>query len=830
MSHQTLRLTIDGNKVEIEQGRTILEAAQSAGVRIPTLCHDRRLVPFGACRLCVVEEKGKSELLPSCFTPARNGMEIITVSPKIIESRRTQLQLILLNHPMICPRCEKEGECDLQSLIYEYGLKEEAFPWDPITFPVDHATPLLQRDGNKCILCGRCVRICDEVQGVGELSFMGRGIRTVIDTDFHRPMDCEFCGQCLDTCPVGAITSNCFDYGTKAWELTETTTPCPYCSIGCLLTIGSKDGEIKRVFSEPHQGPNDGNLCVRGRFGWDFVDSPERLTSPLLRKNGIFKPISWDEAFDFMVKRLEDLKEKYGPERIGAILSSRLTNEEYFLFRKLFYEAIQSDQIGFDSDREKGLANGLLKTMGFPSSTNSIQEIRSADCILMIGVDPAQTHPIIKNEIHHALRKNRAQLIVIGNQDIGLSRNTRLSPLSPPSLLLLTRPGRELSFIQGMIGILLREGLEDQDFIARTTEGMEDLKGMQERGRSDLPEEKIDIERAARVYAQSKRSMILIGPGPWSSLESEELAIAASNLALLTGHVGKESSGILLLHEKSNTQGAVDSGILLEGGSTGDLIKKSEEGDLKALYIVGGNPRLSSKALEQLELLIVQDLFMTEAAKRAHLVLPVCSFVEKSGTYTNLERRIQRLQPIRKPKGQTKSDFEIFLRLLHRLEVPVPGETPEEIFDEIPKTIPFYQSVEIGKQWPMGLKYLYANGFPLGKARFIPLAQHESQPQTEAFPFSLVQWPLPFQSGNLSLKSENLKKVAKKPIMRMNAEDAQSLKIEEGETVDISIPQGKTFKMQVTLSSLPARGVLTAYSDRIMEDQRHRFVKIKRFK
>lgn len=830
MSSQTITLTIDEIPVEVEKGKTLLEAAQSAGIRIPSLCHDRRLVPFGACRLCVVEERGKSELLPSCFTPARNGMEIITVSPKIMDARRTQLQLILLNHPMICPRCEKEGECELQSLVYEYGLKEEAFPWDLITFPVDHATPLLQRDGNKCILCGRCVRICDEVQGVGELSFMGRGIRTVIDTDFHRPMDCEFCGQCLDTCPVGAITTDCFDYRTKAWELTETTTPCPYCSVGCLLTIGSRDGEIKRVFSEPHQGPNDGNLCVRGRFGWDVVDSPERLTSPLLRKNGTFEPISWDEAFDFMVKKLEDVKEKYGSERIGAILSGRLTNEEYFLFRKLFREAIQSDQIALDSDREKGLANGLLKAFGFPSSTNSIQEIRSADCILMIGVDPAQTHPIIKNEIHYALRKNRAQLIVIGNQDIGLSRNTRLSPLFPPSLLLLTRPGRELSFLQGMIGVLLREGLEDQVFIAQKTEGVEILKALQESDLNDLSEEKATIERAAQVYAQSKRSMILIGPGPWSSAESEAIAKAASNLALLTGHVGKESSGILLLHEKSNTQGAVDLGILLDGKDVSDLVKKSEEGDLKALYMVGGNPLLSSKALEQLELLIVQDLFMTDAAKGAHLVLPVCSFVEKSGTYTNLERRIQRLQPLRKPTGQTKSDFEIFRRLLHLFEVSVPGETPEEIFDEMQKVIPSYQSIEIGRQWPKGLPYLYQDGFPLGKARFVSLGESKPQPQPQDFPFSLVQFPLPFQSGNLSLKSENLKKVARKPTLKMNLEDAQSLKIEDGETVRISTPQGKTFEMQVTLSSLPARGVLIAFTAQRMENQRYSFVKIKRSK
>ncbi|MBM4347633.1 MAG: 4Fe-4S dicluster domain-containing protein, partial [Deltaproteobacteria bacterium] len=199
MSNQTIKLTIDGTQIEVERGRTILEAAQAAGIRIPTLCDDRRLIPFGACRLCMVQEKGKKELLPSCFTPAKNGMEIFTQSPEITQSRRIQLQLILLNHPMTCPRCEKEGECELQNLVYEYGVQDTLYPWDLITFPPDDLSPLLQRDGNKCILCGRCVRICDEIQGVGELSFTRRGIRSIIDTDFHRPLQCEFCGQCLDT-------------------------------------------------------------------------------------------------------------------------------------------------------------------------------------------------------------------------------------------------------------------------------------------------------------------------------------------------------------------------------------------------------------------------------------------------------------------------------------------------------------------------------------------------------------------------------------------------------------------------------------------------------
>ena len=277
-----IKLNIDEIEVTVEKGKTLLEAAQSAGIRIPTLCHDRRLIPFGACRLCMVQQKGKSELLPSCFTPAKEGMEIITRSPEIFESRKLQIQFILLNHPMICPRCEKEGECELQRLVYEYGVEETLYPWERISSPPDDRSPLLQRDSDKCILCGRCVRICEEVQGVGELSFSKRGIKTVIDTDFHRPLHCEFCGQCMDTCPVGAITSNRFDYTIKVWELKETTTPCPYCGCGCSMTISSKGGEIKRVSSDSGKGPSDGNLCVKGRFGFDFVDHPERIKTPLL--------------------------------------------------------------------------------------------------------------------------------------------------------------------------------------------------------------------------------------------------------------------------------------------------------------------------------------------------------------------------------------------------------------------------------------------------------------------------------------------------------------------------------------------------------------------
>jgi NADH-quinone oxidoreductase subunit G len=824
MKNLTVTLKIDGVEVDVEKGRTILEAAQLAGIRIPTLCHDRRLIPFGACRLCVVQQKGKSELLPACFTPVKNGMEIITHSPEIFNSRRLQLQFILLNHPMICPRCEKEGDCALQRLVYEYGVEETLYPWERISSPPDDRSPLLQRDSDKCILCGRCVRICDEVQGVGELSFAKRGIKTVIDTDFHRPLQCEFCGQCMDTCPVGAITSDRFDYTIKAWELMETTTPCPYCACGCSLTIGSKEGEIRRVFSDPEKGPSDGNLCVKGRFGWDFVDHPERIKTPLLRVNGTLEEATWEEALRFAVQKLEVIKDQYGPEAIAGIASSRLTNEEYYFFQKLFRRAIGTNRIALSGEASThGLTEGLAKTLGMAASTNSIREIRKADCILVVGVDPTQTHPIIKNEIHLAIRRNKAQLIVLGSFDIDLTRATQISPLLSPCITLLDQPGMEASLMNAMIQSILKEGLEDKGFIEERTEGIKDLR---EKISTFQPETsgmneiiKTKIEKAARTYAQAKRAMILIGSGRWSPLDQKKIATISSNLALITGHMGKESCGILILLEKCNAQGAVDMGLSSGGGEEErkDFLQEALDGKVKALYLIGENPIafssvLGRQALEKVPLIIVQDLFMTETAEKAHVVLPACSFVEKEGTFTNLERRVQKLNPLRSPLGQSKPDFDIFLSMLRLFESPIPGDTPEAVFEEIGRVLPHYQDIQDGEQWPKGSPYLYAEGFPNGKAKLIPINGKTPHRNPEGFPFYLIQRPSLFQSGLLSSKSDALKNVSEKPFLEMNPEDGQLLKIEEGEVVQVSTPKDRSLQMKVKFSSRLFQGVITAPS------------------
>jgi predicted molibdopterin-dependent oxidoreductase YjgC len=647
----------------------------------------------------------------------------------------------------------------------------------------------------------------------------------------------------MDTCPVGAITSNCFDYTVKAWELDEATTPCPYCACGCSLTIGSKNGEIRQVFSNPEKGPSDGNLCVKGRFGWDVVDHPERIKTPLLRLNGALKETSWEEALRYVAQKLEAIKGEYGPEAIAGIASSRLTNEEYHLLNKLFRNALGTNQIVQSGDEAaRGLTEGLAKTLGIAASTNSIREIRNADCLLVIGIDPAQTHPIIKNEIQLALRRNRAQLIVLGSYDISLTRATSISPLLPPSITLLDRPGRETHFLSAMIQTIFKEGLENRDFIKERTEGIEELKKQISSFQPEFSEKtdayKIEIEKAARIIAQAKRSMILVGSGLWSHLDSRAIAIASSNLALVTGHMGKESSGILFLLEKCNSQGAIDMGLFSQGGGVGrtDLLRKALDGKLRALYLIGEDPFFSSPAfdghaLEKIPLLIVQDLFMTKTAEKAHVVLPACAFVEKRGTFTNLERRVQKLNPLRSSLHLSRSDFDIFLALLRLLECPVPGETPEAVFEEIGRALPHYQGIQDGEQWQNGSPYLYADGFPMGKAKLIPIPGETAHQSPEGYPFHLIQRPSLFQSGLLSSKSDALKTVSGRPYLEMNPEDARRLKIEGGEAAQVSTPQGRSLQIEVKHSSNLVSGIVTSpYPCPLVEEKGTVPVKVNRLK
>jgi predicted molibdopterin-dependent oxidoreductase YjgC len=466
----------------------------------------------------------------------------------------------------------------------------------------------------------------------------------------------------------------------------------------------------------------------------------------------------------------------------------------------------------------------LAKTLGIAASTNSIHEIRKADCLLIIGADPAQTHPIIRNEVHLAIRQNRPQLIVLGCQDIGLTRAAQLSPLFHPAILLQGNPGFEVPVLNAMAQTVLKQGLEDGQFIEESTEGIADLRkkllaGERDEAQGFSEELKQEIGRAAKAFAQSKRAMILIGAGFCPPEESREIATASSNLALLTGHMGKASCGILMLLEKCNSQGAIDLGIFPKKGARGskDFLQKVKEEKLKALYLVGHDPLMSdtdhiAEGMKKLRLLVVQDLFMTETAKMAHVVLPACAFVEKTGTYTSLERRVQKIHPLRSPLGESKSDFDIFVQLLRFLESSIPGETQEAVFEEIVRLNPYYKGIKDGEQWPKDSPYLYATGFPMGKAQLIPVSGTAGPRKADGHPFQLIRRASLFQSGLLSSKSEALDMVSEEPSLELNPEDAEKHQVEDGETVRLSTPGGRKAKVKVQYSPKLQLGVVTVPS------------------
>jgi formate dehydrogenase alpha subunit len=850
-----ITLTIDGVQVTVPQGTMILEAAARAGIRIPTLCNNNRLLPYGACRVCVVQQKGRRGLTPACFNPVRHGMEILTNTPEVIKARRTQLQLILISHPLECPVCDAGGQCQLQDLVYEYGVADNPFPGEKANLPADHVSPFIERNLNRCILCGMCVRICDEVVGANELSFVNRGIKTRIGTDFDRPMNCEFCGQCVSVCPVGALNDRIFLHKARVWDLRETNTVCAYCGVGCTLTVGTKKDRILRVRADEDLGVNRGNLCVKGRFGWEYVHNPKRLALPLIRKEGSFVESSWEEALGLVSRRLQEIKSQAGGTALAGLASPRLTNEELYLFQKLLRGGLGTNHIDHAGGYSYAAHLALRASLGYAASTNSIDEIRQADVILALRSDLSETHPVIKSEVVLAVKRRKAKLMVVNSRNIYLNKFSAMN--------LRVKPGTEVTLVNGMMEVILREGLANEEFIQSRTEGGEALKRFLEAYSPERVETGTglsagNIAEAARLYAQAKSGVILISAGQNSGRQDPPLAQAAVNLALLTGKIGKGGCGVFVLGEKSNSQGALDMGVtpdFLPGyGEIGDAAERSrfekawnltipaqpgrgalaileaiEEGEIKGLYLAGENllatypdPSRTRKALASLDFLLAQDCFLTETASLAHVVLPAVTFAEKEGTFTNVDRRVQRVRPALPGAGEAKSDLWIFQSLSRELGVKLGGTSARAVNDEIRSLVPLYAGIShdrldspenpAGLQWPCpssdrpGTPILYAGNFPRGKGKLIP-AEFGEGPEEADRPLALVTGPIMVHSGSLSLRSLGLARLQGESYVLVHPADARSLGLTEGQEVTLESKHGK-ITVRVTISGKAAPGVL----------------------
>ena len=811
----------------------VLEAAQAADIYIPTLCSDPDLEPYAACRLCVVEIDGRRGLVTACTTPATDGMVVHTETPSVNKVRQTTVELLIADHPSDCLTCPKNQQCDLQKVAAYLGITKQRFRKTTRWLPIDSSNPFFDRDPNYCILCGKCVRICDEILGVGAIALAFRGYASKVSTfgdGLLLDSNCVSCGECVAHCPVGALTVK------DAKQLTrEVATVCPYCGVGCGIYLGIRHGQVISVRGN-REGVNKGSLCVKGRFGIaEFIHHPERLITPLVRRNGGLTQATWDEALDLVATKLAN----YSQDEVAVVSSAKCTNEDNYVIQKFARVVLGTNNVDHCARLcHASTVAGLGQSFGAGAMTNSISEIGDAGCILAIGTNTTSAHPVIGLRIKKAVRGG-AKLIVANPRQIDLVRVA--------GLWLQHMPGTDVALLMGMMRVIVDEGLLDLAFIK---ERCEDFDAFRESLKSfdldtveritEVPKDK--IAEAARLYATNKPASILYAMGITQHSHGTDNVIAIANLAMLTGNIGKPSSGVNPLRGQNNVQGACDLGALPDvytgyqavanpasrgkfeaawgcslnpspGLTLTEIFEGACQRQIRAIYLVGENPVLSEpcshhlEELKELEFFVVQDLFLSETARMADVVLPAASFAEKDGTFTNTERRVQLVRKAIEPIGDSKPDWWITCQIARRMGGKgFDFEHPSQIMDEIASLTPSYGGISYRRldsgslQWPCptqdhpGTPILHTQQFTRGKGRFIPL---EYKPPMELpdndYPLILTteRSLYHYHTGTLTRRVKGLNILLGEGLVEINPKDASALGIADGEKVKVISRRGE---------------------------------------
>ncbi len=851
-----VEVSIDGSTVLVDPSSTVLEAALEHGVFIPHLCHDPDLKPTGVCRLCMVEVDGR--LLTACNTPVVAGALIRTDTDAVKETRLGAVELLLVNHHRGTVDCAEGETCELAKIARLLEVDEtrlKRLRRSDQTLDVDTSNPFFHFDPNICVLCGICVRTCDEIVGVGAIDFVKRGIYTTIGSAPDAQWidsDCVSCGECVVRCPTGSLAPTHHEVPER-----EVISTCTYCGCGCGIHLGVRDDRIVSVRGVRENPANEGRLCVKGRFGFEFVNSPDRLTTPLIRRQGKLEEATWDEALDLVAERFSANR----GEAFASIASAKLTNEENYLIQKFTRAVMGTNNVDHCARLcHSPSVAGLVQSFGSGAMTSSTKDIGDARCILAVGTNTTAAHPIVALQVMRSLRQG-GKLIVINPREIELAHYA--------DLFIQNRPGSDVALLMGMMRVIVDEGLHDLEFIEARCEDYEVFRESLAQYDEALVEEKTgvpfaQIARAARMYAENSPASILYAMGITQHTHGTDNVLATSNLALLTGNVGRASSGVNPLRGQSNVQGACDMGGLpnvypgyqrvddpkvqakferawgVELHSTPglthlEILGGVTAGPIKAIYLVGENPALSEadasharEALEKVDFLVVQDIFLTESTEHADVVLPAASFAEKDGTFTNTERRVQRVRKAIEPVGDSREDGWITSAIAKRMGVEgFDHESAEEVMNEIASLTPQYGGIthdrieDIGLQWPCpdpshpGTRYLHAERFPRpnGRGRFFPLQYRPPAEEPDAeFPLVLTteRSLYHYHTATMTRRVPGLEKLRSEELVEIHPRDAEALSIASGDRVRVTSRRGEvTARALVTEVSPPGTVSMT---------------------
>jgi formate dehydrogenase (NADP+) alpha subunit len=827
-----VNLKIDGKNVQIEKGGTILSAAEKAGIHIPTLCFLKKVSPTGACRVCVVEIEGVEKPQTACNTPALEGMVVTTESEQLAVIRRQLVQLLLVNHPLDCPVCDAGGECDLQDVCYSLDVTRQPFGAEDVSHGVINNWPLIQEVPSRCILCEKCVKVCHEVVGASALVVREAGERAFIDTMDGKPLDCEFCGNCVAVCPTGTLLSKPFRFKARPWELTRIPTVCTYCGSNCRIEYNIKNGKVYRVTATDGIAPNDGTLCIGGSFGYGYIHSSLRLDKPLIRIGGETKSAEWSQALGVVAEAIGRIRSEAGADALAGLSSARLTNEENYLFQKFFRVAVGTNNI--DSEARFGALRSLQtldKALALRGASNRFDRIAQADAVLVFGSDVTAEAPLLDWQIETACRKRDGKLVVANMRQVKLTRYAET--------FLQYRPGSEVALANALGRIILEKGWADEIFLQRYVKNLPEMKSHLlavdlEKAAAETGLSLDQLHAAAANLGEAGSVAIIFGGDISRSALAENKIAAIANLALVSGALHGDIGGLFPVDEKGNMQGLLDMGVYPEalpghqeyesarpifesawgvklpsGGLNAlQILEGIEQGNIRFLYLAACNP-LSAfpdsgrwrRALSRVEFLVVQDILASELTALANVVLPGAPPAEKSGSVTSLDSRVSSVNQALPALG--RADGDIFNELFSRVSSRGGAAAGlVEVGAEIQSLTSLYTDICAPQPGGPCLKEPFS---PQEKSLFYtPVDGTETEEGMQ-----LLTGKILFHFGTTSTFAEGCLEVAPAGFIEMHPEDAQSLGFQDGSAVKVTSETG-TARAKVKISPRLSPGLLFA--------------------